>query len=321
MAGEAGGSVANQGCPMSWDETDRPENDAQPARAGRRYTSWIVGACLAGLILIVELIFQDADTITQTTIRFGYAAVAFVVFIGLHVWRWREESRAEAGADDDPRSRADRFMRKCGAIVGIGVIVAVLGPNLIDGWRMNQALRDPSLAEFTVERFDRTTVRFDGAINDQSVAAVLRELDDRRVKTLWITSHGGLIDPAEQLASRVRSLRVEVVAEDYCISACVMVLVASPNAAAVTETEITFHQPQEVIHALDRRNAISDTERLDGMRSYFARFDLPDWAIERMLESEYWTPTCKELVEMGIIQYVYDRESRARYSIANSSCA
>ena len=298
---------------MAWNQTGYDDGQARPRRRLFGRGLWLTGL-FVGARYGMEWFYRDSDTTTYAEVMFGFSLFALLLLVGLAVRDWMQASR------DEEAGIGGGLMAKAGPLVSVGVVVALLGPNVIDGWRVVSALNDPSLADFTVEQIDRRTLRFEGAINDQSVAAVLTALEDTRIKTLWITSQGGLVWPAQKLAERIKERRIEVVAEDHCISACVMILSVSPNAAFVNGTSIVFHQPQEVIRPLDSDNAIPEGQRLREMRSYFAWAGLPDWAIDRMMESEFWSPSCQELVEMGLIQHFYDRETGARYSLSDS-CA
>jgi hypothetical protein len=196
--------------------------------------------------------------------------------------------------------------------IGVGVAGFVIGPTIWDSWHLIEALKDPELAHYEISRRGRDTLALEGAINEESGAAILEAMESAPFKTLWITSHGGLVDAAERLAAEIDARGIEVVADGHCISACVMLLAASRMPSAVTETEITFHQPQEIIAALDPDNRIPEAQRLWLMRDYFARTRIPSWALERMMESEYWTPTFGQLVKMGLLQFVYERDTGMR---------
>jgi membrane-bound ClpP family serine protease len=121
---------------------------------------------------------------------------------------------------------------------------ADVGTATIDLTRTLQSLRDPLLNEYAIERRGDTDLIFTGAINEISTTEVIRALEDPAIKILRVNSRGGLIDPAIRLARHIRENKVMVMAEVECISACVMLLAASPYAAISPGTKVTFHRAE-----------------------------------------------------------------------------
>jgi len=158
---------------MAWNQSGDIDGQAPPRRRLFGSGLWLA-ALFVGARYALEGLYGDADAATYSEVMFGFSLFALLLLIGLAVRDWMQASR------DEEAGVGGGLMAKGGALVSVGVVVALLGPNVIDGWRMVSALKDPSLADFTVEQTDRTTLRFEGAINDQSVEAALTALEDSR---------------------------------------------------------------------------------------------------------------------------------------------
>jgi ATP-dependent protease ClpP protease subunit len=62
------------------------------------------------------------------------------------------------------------------------------------------------------------------------------------IRAIEITSEGGLVDVAFALARMVEDQKISVVVSDYCLSACILIAVASPESYAEKTAVFGFHR-------------------------------------------------------------------------------
>lgn len=182
------------------------------------------------------------------------------------------------------------------------------------------ALEDPDLADYEIERIENTDIVFTGAVNDKSVDEILANLADPDIEILRVNSHGGLNDPALRLARYIRQNEVVVMADGQCASACVLLLAASPSAAIYPGTPVTFHRPQPVVEFQNAELRRENDLALRQAASHYREFGIADWAIERAESQEFWTPTTRELIDMGVLVFIYHPTDQ-RFVWAETYCS
>ncbi len=185
---------------------------------------------------------------------------------------------------------------------------------------MLAALRDPKIAEFRIERIGETDLILNGAINDSSVDEIINALSDPLITILRVNSEGGLIDPAVRLAHHIRDNEIFVMAEENCISACILLLAASPHAAIVPGTQVALHAAESVVEFQTQEFREASNLSLKESFTYYREFDVAEWAIERTKSEKFWTPTIDEQVRMGLIVNIYDLETE-EFVLALEYCA
>lgn len=179
------------------------------------------------------------------------------------------------------------------------------GTQSIDALRMIEALAAPELRDYAIERRGSGEIHLAGALNDTSVDQTIDALDVPGTRVLTITSHGGLMKPAQRLARFVRKTNLRVVADGECASACTVILAASPYAAITEGTRITFHRPEPVVSFLTPGLNRANLARAHDTLSTYSDFGIAPWAVEMMARQQYWTPSLSQLVDMGLLASIY----------------
>jgi ATP-dependent protease ClpP protease subunit len=87
----------------------------------------------------------------------------------------------------------------------------------------------------------------DGTIGASFFADMMSNHSDKEpIKTIEINSGGGLVDQAMKLADFIEKQKITVVVGERCLSACVIVAVASPDLTAHESSIFGFHQSAPV---------------------------------------------------------------------------
>jgi len=273
---------------MAGDIDDRAAHaTAQP---GNRWLGSLgfVGAVVA-LNYALKWLFEDAAVTTQVSVSFGFAVLVLLAMVWRRFAGWSEAGESATGGS---------------SLLWLGLTAALMGPGLVDSWRLLSALENPEYDDYQVTRESESVIALRGVISDGSVGEALTLLDDPAVQTLWITSPGGLVDPALRLARRIRERNVAVVANERCASACVVVLAGSRKAALMPETQVVFHRPASIIAPLNSA-AGAGAGGWDDLVPYLAEFGVTDWPVDELEGQDYWLPTLPELAAMGLVDYVY----------------
>jgi hypothetical protein len=245
-----------------------------------------VGAIVA-LNYALKWLFEDAAVTTQVSVSFGFAVLVLLAMVWRRFAGWSEAGESATGGS---------------SLLWLGLTAALMGPGLVDSWRLLSALENPEYDDYQVTRESESVIALRGVISDGSVGEALTILADPAVHTLWITSPGGLVDPALRLARRIRERNVTVVAKEQCASACVVVLAGSPEAAMMPETQIVFHRPASIIAS---QGSGAGSGGWDDLVPYLAEFGVTDWPADELEGRDYWLPSLPELVAMGLVDYVY----------------
>jgi hypothetical protein len=271
---------------------------------------WVNGVLLS---VALNLGFALLETpLARSGFDLQTGAVAGLLFIGLlaaiTLWQlvgiWRSATRSA-------RTSGRRFWpRVAKGLVALNVVGAIfqIGTTGSDLMSILGALRDPELATYRIERRGDTDLLLVGAINERSAGEVIRALEDPSITILRVNSPGGLVDPAHRLGRYIRDNEMMVMAEGECISACVMVLAASPAAAIFPGTTVMFHRAEPLVEfanpELRRQQAQSLLEAVE----IYREFGIADWAIETADRQQFWTPTLDQMIRMNLIDLIYDPE-------------
>jgi hypothetical protein len=203
-----------------------------------------------------------------------------------------------------------------GVLIATGVVITTSS----DLVKVLTALRDPALTEYSIERVGQTDLILVGAINENSTSEVIRALDDPSIEILRVNSHGGLIAAAIRLARHIRGNQVMVMAEGQCISACVMLLAASPYAAIYPGTKVTFHRFEPIAEFANPELRAQNKVYLTEAEGIFREFGVAEWAIEIAGRQQFWTPTVDQQISMGLIVYIYGKDEEL-FVPADEYCA
>ena len=100
-----------------------------------------------------------------------------------------------------------------------------------------------------------------------------------------------------------------VVAEEECISACVMVLAASPTAAVFPGTTVMFHRAEPLVEFANPELRKQQALLLREAEEIYREFGIADWAVETAGRQQFWTPTLEQMIRMNLIDFIYDPAS------------
>jgi hypothetical protein len=91
---------------------------------------------------------------------------------------------------------------------------------------------------------DGTAIWLQGALGEGSAKEVESVLDkNNQVETVILSSPGGRLMEAEEIATRVKQRYLNTVARGSCLSACTYILLAGHHRSAAEAAKIGFHQP------------------------------------------------------------------------------
>jgi hypothetical protein len=109
-------------------------------------------------------------------------------------------------------------------------------------------------------------------------------------------------------------------AEIECISACVMLLAASPYAAIYPGTQVTFHRAEPVAELTNVEMRRQSSLYLAQAQEVYREFGVADWAIETAGRQQLWTPTVDQQISMGLIVLIFDPDQHS-FLPADEYCA
>lgn len=118
------------------------------------------------------------------------------------------------------------------------------------------------------------SVTFKSSITEKSVAQVITLIKATKPSTLRITSWGGDEYFAAKLAYEINSRRMTVIADNYCVSACVNVLLSSASATVNRNTFVALHPSSysvyKWVNSGHNVSPLTDAIRSDSERPYEA---------------------------------------------------
>jgi hypothetical protein len=246
----------------------------------------------------VSTILPHSEIIITSLILKGLALV-------LGTWQWVGIYRSctRARTTRAARSFVPHVVILVATVVALGGVgyVALTAKQHI---QILQARFNPALDHFKVYRANKTDLVLVGAINDQSATLVAAAFRDPAIKVLRISSHGGLIFPAAKLAAAISKNKIAVLAEDRCLSVCVLVLAASPKGIVAEATMIAFHQ---VGRSYSDASPLTkaETNAASLYLGLFRKYGIARWAIGEMSSKPIWKPNMDKLVRMGLVDFVY----------------
>ena len=266
---------------------------------------WINNLLFSMLIIISFKFAEDPisklNAKTILTILFVYVVCLAIITVWQIVGIWRSATNHSIKTGRWFWARAAKVMVVIGGL-GATANLSTLGKDLLSGL---VALNEPRLANHTIERLGDTDLIFTGAINSESVSELVVALEDPAITILRINSHGGLLNPAITLARLIRRRELMVMAEIQCVSACVILLAGSPNAAIVPGSEVSFHRFEAIAEFSNPDLRRESAKYLREAEAIYLEFGISEWAIKTARRQEYWTPTLNQMIQMNLIKYVY----------------
>jgi hypothetical protein len=140
----------------------------------------------------------------------------------------------------------------------------------------------------------------------------------KRLLALAVDSPGGLVTEGEQLAALIRSRKVPVVipSNSQCVSACFLLLAASPHRMAASDALVGVHSANENQQETDISLAVTTLMARDA-----AKDGIPPAIIGKMVETtpgrvEWLTPA--DLSSMNVLVYTGDTPTATRQTATAS---
>lgn len=152
------------------------------------------------------------------------------------------------------------------------------GPSAEDAWL---AVREipPCQAQAEPEPVSRGIVRYCGPISAASVHAVKEMLAQQDASLLVLSSLGGEILPAIDLAEFLKARQIRLQVSGVCLSACAQfILFGAPELFVTDRTVVGMHHNQNVLNRLRGEVAIPDwlAEIADAELRFYEAHSVPD---------------------------------------------
>jgi hypothetical protein len=188
---------------------------------------------VGGRLLEQPLSKQPVESVVIFSLALIIVAAPVTVWQLVGIWR----------SATNTSKRGRRFwpaVAKIVTVLGCLISTASMVSATNDLVRIMVVIQDPSFTEYSIERVGDTDLIFRGAINEKSAGEIISALENSSITILRVSSHGGMIPAAIRLGRHIRGNEIMVMAEEQCISACVILLAASPYAAIYPGTRVTF---------------------------------------------------------------------------------
>ena len=264
---------------------------------------WVNGTIISGasamLIIGISADVAQSDASLQASSAIGIA----LQLIGLAVWVWGIVGIWRSSAKHPARGGSPAWATVAKAMVILGSLnvagqLAKASQQLIESSQI-AAGQDPIGAPATFA-IDGQSLRLDGWIVVGTANHFEEILDQNpQVRRIYLTSGGGRIREARQMASAIRARKLSTTASGDCSSACTILFLAGRERSAAMGSSLGFHSPSGV--------GLSDEEARSSspdMRASYEAAGLPYDFVERAMStpsSSMWRPTEKQLVSAGVI--------------------
>lgn len=147
---------------------------------------------------------------------------------------------------------------------------------------------------------DGRTIWLQGALGEGSANEVESVLDkSKQVETVILSSPGGRIMEAEEIATRVKQRYLNTVVRGSCLSACTYILLAGHHRSAADTAKIGFHRP-----SFPGMTDFSQPFLTRQMTRYYQTEGLPPSFIYRVAATpsdSMWYPTHDELRQARVL--------------------
>jgi hypothetical protein len=237
----------------------------------------------------------------------GGAAIAllsYILGVLLFIWQgvavWRSSSRGRSG------TRAWPMLARISVVAG-ALAFGCLWVLLLWIPAREHALiamgRDPLPPLEARITTDDTVLLLHGTFGSGSADRVRRLLDGNPgVVTVALSSPGGRLHEAAQIAALVRRRGLDTYVDTRCESACTFVFLAGKERAATPNARIGFHRPSFAGLA-----PVAFDPATRGMIETYRGAGIPDDFLERIASTparNMWYPSRSELEEAGVINRV-----------------
>ena len=270
---------------------------------------WVNGALFNVILMILDSILTDAAILENPWIGLAYMILFLIVYVWQIIGIYRSAENYVYEAQGQLPRKSVFWARAAQVMLVLGLIGTVdsYAPLIQDSVSLALLESSDMSQRYFIEYAGTTDVQLTGYINRKSVAAVMDAFSSDADRTaLVIDSPGGILVDAFRLADFIVENGLIVGITDSCVSACVLLLAASPNSLASPSAELIFHRPVE-------RADFSSPELQAGMLvetlEYYNRFEqygVPAASIERFKENEFTPISLGEAYESGIIDSIWE---------------
>lgn len=238
--------------------------------------------------------------------------VATLIWIWAVVGTWRSAGRHAA---DDGNTISTVLIRASLATAAMAMLLqgALAGSSIIEMGRLAIGFDDFGGPARISVRND--TLLVDGPLSVGTARQVMLRLGaSRHLRTLSISSTGGRVGEAQQIAGEIRRLGLDTVARQDCLSACTLVILAGTRRSMASGAHLGFHQasfPGATPKELAEMNVVQ--------RDALSKQGVSPWFIDRVLSTpstSMWIPTEDELFDSGFLNYVTRQRVAAEMALA-----
>lgn len=215
---------------------------------GRRHPP--LGVLFAVLVLLIgaAATFWTAETIMFDWFAWGLPLLAVIagrigvmfgiavalVVLSLTCWKHPQRRKASGAA-------GALFLVATVAAFLQGIIATAMIISAADSYRNYSAYLTQVNA--VVTKLEAGRISVNGPIGPTLMEDIGRlHGPSESIKTIEISSEGGLVHVAFALARMVEDQKISVVVNDYCLSACILIAVASPESYAEKTAVFGFHR-------------------------------------------------------------------------------
>ncbi|MEQ9575339.1 MAG: ATP-dependent Clp protease proteolytic subunit [Rhodospirillales bacterium] len=243
--------------------------------------------------ILAEMLPKDMDFFVLWPLLLAIFVFSITASVWCWVGIWRSARHAERIPAAPGGARSGRLWAYAAQVVvtlSVAYTVLVIALVAIDANSFISAMKPAMEARYDLRKAGDDGLEFSGFLNPTSVNKVIDALDaEPQRRIIFITSEGGLLDNAFDLADVVQKRQIQVVAQTNCASACLLVLAAAHERYAQPGTQLLFHRPAPLAEIMspgaDKALAMQE-------REYFRRFrdyGVPEASL-RLLSSREFTP-------------------------------
>lgn len=119
------------------------------------------------------------------------------------------------------------------------------------------------------------------------------------VTAVSLRSNGGRMLEADRMAKLINRRGLDTEAQEFCMSACTLLLLAGRERAATADARVGFHQPQ-----FPGLSAAEQRELSDNLRGLYIKAGVDAGFLDKALSvapQDMWFPTVDEMLTAGVI--------------------
>lgn len=266
---------------------------------------WINGNILVGIMSVALLATVNGMENGNYSLRaISFASLGILLFsIMAWLWSivgiWRSADHHVARGGMSAWATMAKFMVVVGIIAMAGKLTTNILPQVKELTLI--AIGNDPIGDIVIKvSANGQSVIVIGTLREGSAAEVQKILDAAPGATsLVLSSNGGRLFEAQQLARAVRNRNLDTYVKDQCISACTYVFLAGRDRAAAPNARIGFHQPS--FPGLDTNTQRSMTQ---DMMDVYRSAGLPEAFLQRIVKTspeDMWYPTREELIDSNVI--------------------